>query len=92
MILVTITDVPPRARRLLCNGYKHASMRSEDELSNVTLNQGDRSLIQAWIKDLSPRFMVSKQKPHAIRRHSFSCSESIATSASASVAVSDMNF
>jgi len=50
VILVTITDVPPHARRLLCNGYKHASMRSEDELSNVTLNQGDRSLIQAWIK------------------------------------------
>ena len=53
VILVTITDEPPRARRLLCNGYKHASMRSEDELSNVR-NQGDRSLIQAWIKDLSP--------------------------------------
>lgn len=29
VILVTITDEPPRARRLLCNGYKVPSERSE---------------------------------------------------------------
>ena len=31
MIPVTITDEPPRARRLLCNDYKRASDCSEDE-------------------------------------------------------------
>ena len=29
MILVTITDEPPRARRLLCNDYKVPSKRSD---------------------------------------------------------------
>ena len=33
VILVTVTDEPPRARRLLCNGYKRASECSEDKPS-----------------------------------------------------------
>ena len=35
VILVTITDEPPRARRLLCNGYKRASDGSEVDIQKV---------------------------------------------------------
>ena len=38
VILVTITDEPPRARRLLYNGYKRLSGCSEDEFSDLTTN------------------------------------------------------